>query len=171
MKTKLLLTSFQTWLDRQTYNSSDRLLAMVEKWEFAETELVLLRQLPVDVELATQKAIAAIKSFQPQGIICCGMAESRQQLTIETNATCGDDCLYTQIDVNKLVRQLSHTSLSHDAGKFVCEGLYYQILNFLHLSYRELPCIFVHVPLLSAQNLPAIEGDFKHIVKFVSKLT
>ena len=167
---KLLLTSFQTWLDRQTYNSSDRLLAMAEQWQFDAVELAFLRQLPVDTKLASQRAIAAIETFQPQGIICCGMAESRQNLTIESNATYQNDCIYTQVDLEALIKYLSNTTISHDAGKFVCEGLYYQILNFLRFSLLKIPCIFVHVPLLTERNLPAIERDFKYILDSVSKL-
>ncbi|MGV2826415.1 pyroglutamyl-peptidase I family protein [Myxosarcina sp. GI1(2024)] len=167
MKNKLLLTSFQTWLDRQEYNSSDRLLATVEEWKFPRAELVLLRRLPVDTQLASQKAIAAIEAIQPQGIICCGMAESRQYLTIESNATCRDDCIYTQVDLEKLIEQLFNTTVSDDAGKFVCEGLYYQILSFLRSVRRDLPCIFVHVPLLTEDNLSNIERDFKSILQFV----
>lgn len=168
------------------------------------TSLTLLRQLPVNVPEASRRVIAKIEELQPDGIICCGMAESRTKLTVESCATCGyasyrgslySYCLYmcrflglkglqyflqgllaistqsdsrlikTSVDLEKLVAGLAGTEISHDAGKFVCEGLYYQVLKYLRERKLNISCIFVHVPVLTPDNLPGIVADFQLIIK------
>ena len=166
---KLLLTSFQTWLPHQKSNSSDDLIAIVEKQPCDFASLFCLRQLPVNIEQASKKAIATIEQIQPDGIICCGMAESRKYLTIESNAVYKDQCLYTSINLPDLVDLLTDTTISNDAGKFVCEGLYYQVLNYIQFSQKHIPCLFVHVPKLNSSNLQIIQQDFNSILSYLSQ--
>lgn len=164
MKTKFLLTSFQTWLPHQKSNSSEDLLEIIQKQNNSFVDLFFLRNLPVDLKLASQKVISEIESIHPDAIICCGMAESRNKLTIESNATCKDKCLYTSVNLTELTKKLMVTEISHDAGKFVCEGLYYQVLKYIQSLENKIPCIFVHVPLLNQSNLNLIQRDFHDII-------
>lgn len=162
MHEKILLTSFQTWMPHQTSNASDDLLELVAKSD--STSLTFLRQLPVNVSEAASRVISQIEELQPKAIICCGMAECRQILTVESCA-CGEGLDYrTSVDLDKLVAALSVTEISHDAGKFVCEGLYYEVLKYLSCQFN-IPCIFVHVPVLTAENLPSILADFLVIIE------
>ena len=163
---KLLFTSFQTWLPHQKSNSSDELLAIIQEQKNFSASGYFLRQLPVDREIASQKAIATINQIKPQGIICCGMAESRQELTIEYCARDGEQCLYTKVDLEDLVSNLAHTSISHDAGKFVCESLYFNILSHIQISDLEMPCIFVHVPVFTSGNTDILLQDFESIISY-----
>ena len=166
MPNKLLLTSFQTWLPHQNSNSSDDLLEIIE--ERADLDrYVFLRKLPVDTETAALKVIKTIETIKPKCVVCCGMAESRSQLTVESNAKCDRDCRFTRINVTELITRTDNTKISHDAGKFVCEGLYYQILNYLETNNLNISCVFVHVPRLKADNIKAIEQDFRAIINFL----
>jgi pyroglutamyl-peptidase len=171
MTKKILLTSFQTWLPHQVSNSSDDLLAILEAQPLATTSLHFLRQLPVDIELASQKAIATLQALQPDVTLCCGMAESRDRLTLESNATWGNRELYTSLDLEQLVVKLSSTYISHDAGKFVCEGLYYRVLSHLQRHHPQGHALFVHVPLLTSTNLPRILRDFQLLLEAISSST
>ena len=162
MSEKILLTSFQTWLPHQPSNSSDELLIEV-KALFPPTSL-FLRQLPVDITKASERTIAAIEELQPEAIVCCGMAESRYRLSIESNATWTDDRLETSVNLEPLVAGLLNTTISHNAGKFVCEGLYYQVLRYLRSS-QDRRCVFIHVPALTPTNLPSIVKDFQAIAE------
>lgn len=165
-KMTLLLTSFTTWLNHQKSNSSNDLLEMIERTNIHDC--YYLKQLPVEIEAASEKAIAIIQQIQPSAIICCGMAESRERLSIESNARCGGNCLHTVVNLPQLLSCLSHTSISHDAGQFVCEGLYYQILHYLRSPNSTIPCLFVHVPILTTNNQAAILQDFEAILNFFS---
>jgi len=165
MTAKIILTSFDTWMPHQTSNASDDLLAKVAR-DFDSDCLIFVRKLPVDYQIAPQQTIAHIKQVQPDGVICCGMAESRQLLTVESQAVSGQSCLKTIVNLQQLVADLPSTEISHDAGQFVCEALYYAVLNFLKNSGQpEIPAIFVHVPLLHPDNIEAIATDFWAIVQ------
>ncbi len=169
MKSKILLTSFQTWLDHHQSNSSDDLLELLQQQNFNDVSLSFLRHLPVDIQSASEQVISKIKSLEPDAIICCGMAESRKKLTIEANATCQTDCLYTSIKLPELIDRLSFTDISQDAGKFVCEGLYYQVLKYTQSLSQNIPCIFVHVPILNESNINLIQQDSLLIIKYINK--
>ncbi|MEM8674199.1 MAG: peptidase C15 [Cyanobacteria bacterium P01_G01_bin.67] len=170
MKSKILLTSFQTWLDHQKSNSSDDLLEILQQQNNDFVSLYFLRQLPVDVQLATQQVISQIQTLEPDGIICCGMAEKRKKLSIESQATCNNQCLYTLVNISELIQQLSITELSQDAGKFVCEGLYYQVLKYTQSLAPKIPCIFIHVPILNKSNQDLIHTDFNSIIEYMKQI-
>ncbi|WP_293149206.1 MULTISPECIES: peptidase C15 [unclassified Microcoleus] len=164
MTNKILLTSFNTWLSHQKSNSSDDLLAKISRIQSLPDSLTYLRKLPVDFQEAPNLAIAQINKIQPDIIICCGMAESRQKLTVESCACCDTDILKTKVNLEPLVADLCTTEISHEAGKYVCEALYYAVLK--HIRNAQLPakCIFVHVPILTLENSDKIVGDFLSIV-------
>ena len=165
MATKILLTSFTTWLPHQKSNASDDLLAAMQKEYPSNISFSWLRKLPVNTPQASIFTINKIEEIGPHGVICCGMAESRSQLTIESRASCGQKLLSTDVDLEALIATLSHTEISHEAGKFVCEGLYYNVLH--HLKKRQLDClaIFVHVPLLTKEKSPQVKEDFQLILQ------
>ncbi len=167
MSPQLLLTSFQTWLPHQKSNSADDLLKIIQKQPVYAHLCHFLRKLPVNTELAAQQVIKSIKTQNPQGIICCGMAESRDELTLESNARCDKDCLVTNVQLDNLVTCLNNTKISHDAGNFVCEGLYYQVLRYLYTEKTDIPCIFVHIPVLNPNNKENIQQDFIKIVRLI----
>ncbi|MEG4105776.1 pyroglutamyl-peptidase I family protein [Microcoleus sp. S13_C5] len=160
MTAKILLTSFDTWLPHQKSNSSDDLLAKISQRKSLPDSLIFLRKLPVDFQLAPNLAIAQINQLQPDTIICCGMAESRQKLTVESCACCARDILKTAVNLEPLVADLAATEISHEAGKFVCEALYYAVLKHLGDSQLSSKCIFVHVPILTDENTDKIVADF-----------
>ncbi len=165
MTNKILLTSFDTWLPHQKSNSSDDLLAKISQIQSLPYSLTFLQKLPVDFQEAPNLAIAQINQLQPDTIICCGMAESRKKLTVESCACCdGGDILKTAVDLEPLVADLAATEISHEAGKFVCEALYYGVLKHLADSPMTAQCIFVHVPILTPNNTDKIVGDFLSIV-------
>lgn len=168
MTNKILLTSFDTWLPHHKSNSSDDLLAKISQIQSLPYSLTFLQKLPVDSELAPNLAIAQINQLQPDTIICCGMAESRQKLTVESCACSNKDILKTAVNLEPLVADLAATEISHEAGKFVCEALYYAVLKHLADAQMTAKCIFVHVPILTPDNTDKIVGDF---VSIVNRLT
>jgi pyroglutamyl-peptidase len=163
---KILFTSFDTWMPHQKSNASDDLLVKIAQQDWFADSFILLRKLPVDPEAAPKEAIAKINQVQPDAVICCGMAESRQKLTVESQAFSGENCQKTCVHLPQLIAGLPNTEISHDAGKFVCEALYYAVLNYLQTQANPpIPCIFVHVPLLHPANIEAIATDFRAIVQ------
>ncbi|HAJ61398.1 MAG TPA: peptidase C15 [Cyanobacteria bacterium UBA8543] len=162
---KILLTSFETWLPHQKSNSSDDLLMEVANTDSIFHSLTFLRHLPVDTPQASDRAIAKINELQPDIIICCGMAESRLNLTVESNAIYGDTTLKTPVNFKRVLDGSMGTTISHDAGKFVCEGLYYSVLNHLQKNEMKSQGLFVHVPVLTRNNVAGILADFELIMQ------
>ncbi|AFZ03286.1 hypothetical protein [Calothrix sp. PCC 6303] len=173
MTKRFLLTSFDTWLQNQKSNSSDDLLKAVSELNFFPYDLHFLRKLPVDIPQASHEVIAKIAKLHPEYILCCGMAATRSKLSLEANArsssvVCLDEpeiILYPILDLQKLVPDSATIEISHDCGKFVCEGLYYSVLNYLLRSQINSRCIFVHVPILTEANLPGILEDFLLVIR------
>ena len=162
MNRKILFTSFTTWLPHQKSNSSDDLLQEILNLRDRDS---FLRQLPVDIELASNLAIARIAELEPDIIICCGMAESRNQLTVEAKASDREIVLNTQVNLPQLIAGIDSVEISYDAGKFVCEGLYYSILKYLQSSQLSSHCIFVHIPILNPENFTDVKSSFLTIVQ------
>ncbi|MEA5513254.1 peptidase C15 [Nodularia sp. UHCC 0506] len=164
MAKRILLTSFEVWLSDQLSNSSDDLLLEVIKDDLLPHDLKFLRRLPVDIHLASLQVIQTISELQPDYIICCGMATNRTKLSLEAVASCGESVLPTTVNLEKLVAGTTAIEISHDCGKFVCNGLYYAVLNYLCQNQLATPCIFVHVPVLNSENLPVVLADFLLII-------
>ncbi|PPS41571.1 peptidase C15 [Chroococcidiopsis sp. TS-821] len=175
MPSQILLTSFTTWLPHQKSNSSDDLIAKIDELYLTNSTLQLplltvLRKLPVDTQQASKIVISKITEIQPTAIICCGMAESRTQLTVESHAACGDVVLRSPLDLEHLIAELSITQISHDAGKFVCEGLYFAVLDYITTQKLNSHCLFVHVPILTEDNMQKVIKDFILIIQKMALL-
>ena len=163
MGCRLLLTSFTTWKPEQVTNSSDDVLLALEQVGLPAS-IALLRKIPVDFAIAPQRAIAHFEALQPQGIICFGMAERRDRLDLERRAIGDTLVLETSLDLEALKQDLPFTTISDDAGRFVCNGLYLAMLQFLEHRYPDRFALFVHVPILTLENRDAILHDVWAII-------
>jgi pyroglutamyl-peptidase len=163
---KILLTSFQTWLPHQKSNSSDDLLAQIEKIDLQEKELIFLRNLPVDIKQASYLTIEKIKEIKPNLVICCGMAEKNSHLQLESMAFFENKHYQTKLNLELLTKNLTLTKISNNAGKFVCEGLYFHVLEYLE-NFENTKGLFIHVPILNKDNSPIIIQDFVKILNLL----
>ncbi|MGA1600910.1 MAG: peptidase C15 [Prochlorothrix sp.] len=200
-----LLTSFDIWLTHHTHNSSDQVLGLLVQQQRLPADCQLLRCLPVEIEGAFGAVQAAIEQFQPDFVICCGMAEGRSSLDLEQQAI---DCpiqasaenpsaddgmagnphprrdwgqnarqnsshtprsedfqenprvLQTQINLVSLIPDLTQTCISTDAGRFVCNGLYFRVLDWIDRHRSASQALFIHVPCITPDNEAAIVADF-----------
>ncbi|HTL87846.1 MAG TPA: peptidase C15 [Leptolyngbya sp.] len=159
---KILLTSFATWKKHQRSNASEDLIQAVLERDRFDQNCYFLRNLPVDFELAPKLVIEKITEIQPDVTICCGMAENRSRLSIESTGKFHSKILRSRLDLASLVESTIATEISHDAGNFVCNYLYYRVLKSLEAQPQH--CVFVHVPILTASNLETIVQDFLEIV-------
>ncbi|UBF23944.1 peptidase C15 [Kovacikia minuta CCNUW1] len=165
MSKTILFTSFDIWKPRHVSNSSDDLLVELMKRDLLPEGAHLLRKLPVDFQLAPEQVIAKINELNPQWIVCCGMAEKRKLLAIESNGKSQEEVLETAIDVHRLVKGSVMTRVSHNAGKFVCNALYYSILKHIQNHQLDSQCVFIHVPVLTETNRMQLLQDFSMIIK------
>lgn len=174
--TKLLFTSFRTWLPGQPSNSGDDLLALAAA-HLPRGAVLLLRGLPVDTAKAAGLVQRAIRRHKPDVVVLCGMASRRRKLSVEVRARRRQTTrrtgrrgseFRTGVDVAALVRGLAFTRVSRDAGRFVCEGLYHETLAWLNRQGSTTRCVFVHVPVLRDANRSRALKDFREMVKRLS---
>jgi pyroglutamyl-peptidase len=162
----ILLTSFATWSPHQRHNSSDQLVEIIAQDATLAPYLAILRQLPVNLPTARSLTIYKWQQLRPALLICCGMAESRSQLSLETQGVWGELVLKTSLDLDRLAAELPHTIISYDAGRFVCNSLYHAMLNYLK-RYPAHKTLFVHVPLLTNQNREQIVAEFRRLLEIL----
>jgi len=159
----ILISTFDTWETHHISNASDDLLKLFLEGE--AHSLDVLRGIPVDFELAPRKVLQAVDRLKPRALICCGMAEERSRLNVESTAVLGEELLQTSLDLKMLTAGLPMTEISHDAGRFVCNTLYYKTLEYLSGREEECHCIFIHVPLLTEANRDQLLADFTTIIE------
>ena len=158
----ILLTSFQTWLPHQRSNASDDLLQLLVDRAALPAPCILLRKLPVDFEVAPARVRAAVRDHQPAAVICLGMAEGRSRLALEQFGRCGRHAIATSFDLDAIAHGTGATETSDDAGTYVCNDLYYKLL----CDHRRggPPVLFIHVPVLTEPNTPAITADGSRLI-------
>ncbi len=156
----ILITSFQSWRAHQPSNSSDDLLAALQKRGQLPADSLWLRQVPVSFELAPIRAIGEIYRTRPRAVICCGMAERRIYLSVEQQASRARTTLTTTIDLPLLLQNTRFSTISYDAGTYVCNHLYYSVLEHSSKQSWKLPAIFIHVPVLHPGSQQFVLNDF-----------
>lgn len=174
MAKQILITTFDVWLPHHCSNASDDLIAELLKHKLLPTQVTLLRKVVVDYELTLAAIFPVLEQLRPDLILCCGMAESRTAMTVESCAKHEGEVLQTAIDLDELVQGLKLTHISHDAGNFVCNHLYYHVLKaMLSSSPRGVSteqklssqCLFIHVPPLTPENSTLLMSDFMQILQ------
>jgi pyroglutamyl-peptidase len=168
MNREILITSFTTWEPHQPSNAADDLLQrfIEEKGDRHH----YLRHLPVDFTLAPRRVIETFEEIRPRVLVCCGMAEERTRLNVESRAVLDERSLETGIDLVRLTEDLAMTDISHDTGRFVCNTLYYRSLEHLNAQESEHHCLFIHVPVLTEENAKALTQDFVRIIARLAAL-
>lgn len=169
MTSPILITTFSTWKAQHTSNSSDELLQLLIERNVGTFHS--LRKLPVDFELAPRQVLHSFNALLPRMVVCCGMAEERTRLSIESRAILDDQAVETRVNLEALTADLAITEISHDAGDFVCNTLYFRVLAHLHSRQQLHDSIFVHVPLLTAENREQLAADFTTILERLEEMT
>lgn len=191
MSSPILITTFQPWRAHQRSNSSDDLVEEMQKRGLMPPDAVWLRQLPVSYDLAPMRVKSEIMRLQPRVVICCGMAEKRLQLSVErqakrmsqthlTNASKAhnfvsksalvehDSILQTAIDVDGLIAGTLLSEVSEDAGTYVCNHLYYNVLMLVDKVSWKMSGVFIHIPVLNPDNKTFLLQD---LLKIVTRLS
>jgi pyroglutamyl-peptidase len=164
MSKTVLITSFTTWKSNQPSNAADDLLEALVKTRSLLPSVYLLRQLPVNTPVAKDMAIAQITQLQPQVMLCCGMAETRSKLSLESRAIVGLQTLHTSMQLPELMQDLTCTEISDDAGQFVCNSFYFSMMDYFKSNNLSCQCLFIHVPILTHANRSQILMDFCKIL-------
>ena len=163
----LLLTFFEPF-GGDTVNASARaaelLPTRIRAWS------VVKQELPVVFGLAGERCCALIDALRPEAVLMLGQAGGRNAVTPELAARNhrwaripdnagrsplgepvipgGEDALFATLPVEAMTEAIRAAgipaALSTDAGRYVCNDLYYSVLS--HLRGSGVRGAFVHVP-------------------------
>ena len=168
----ILVTGFEPF-DGETMNPTEMILNRLP--EMIGSHLIRKTLLPVDFERAPALAVNMYNIFSPDAVLMLGQAGGRSAVTPETTAKNlmnaripdnsgfrpenqpvikgGHDALYSTLPLEMILESLTALGIpcevSDDAGEFVCNALFYRMLN--HAS-RKIPTGFIHVPFLPEQG-------------------
>ncbi len=137
---------------------------------------IWLSQVPVNFEIAPIRVINAMYRLRPRAVVCCGMAEKRAYLSLEQQGKGADQNLQTSLDLANLLEDTRLSEISYDAGNYVCNALYYRVLEAIqkrtifHPSggVNAIPCLFVHVPVLEASTQVWVQTDMHSVLNKLS---
>lgn len=126
---------------------------------------VWLSQVPVNYQTAPIQVLGEIYRCRPRAVVCCGMAEKRVCLSLEQQAKKQKNYLQTQLDLTDLLADTRFSEVSYDAGDYVCNHLYYSVLEAIDSGKIDTSCLFVHVPMLTAHTWPLVQSDLSAVLK------
>jgi pyroglutamyl-peptidase len=151
----VLITGFEPW-GSESENPSGRLAL-----EFGG------RVLPVDYRAAGRALLGLVRKERPGALLMLGLGPDRTQISLEAAALNVDHCeaepyrvwrrpiakgplvLRSRLPIDRMYRRLVRAripvAVSHHAGTFICNHVFY-----LGLARTRIPCGFVHVPRLGA---------------------
>ncbi|MGB5974575.1 MAG: hypothetical protein WBG38_14720 [Nodosilinea sp.] len=167
----MLLTTFAPWRAHQPSNSADDLVAHLQRNLLLPPNAVVMRHLPVSFELAPIRVVAKLVELRPSVVVCCGMAEGRSHLHLERYGRMGELTLETTLPLEKLIAVTHLTGISDCAGNYVCNHLYYRLLEAIARHRWPTQAVFVHIPPLTPATQPLLARDLALILKQLSQPT
>jgi len=170
----LLVTGFEPF-GEEAINPSALAAELVQVPGVKKQVLIL----PTEFNRCTIPVIAAIRQYQPKWVVMLGQASGRTQVTPERLAVNLDDASIPdnagqqpqeqQISSNAPVAYFSTlpirdmvvamraegvpAQISNTAGTYVCNHLFYKVMDFLVSSGQQTRAGFIHIPLLPNQVL------------------
>ncbi|MES2476834.1 MAG: pyroglutamyl-peptidase I [Verrucomicrobiota bacterium] len=165
---KILVTAFGPFAGRS--ENASMLVLHELKLRFPE---IRTRILPVDAVVAPSRLKQALRSLRPDAVVMLGEAAGSKTIRLETrawnemdfripdiagrliaarpiredgpnslNSTLPLDLIFTSLDAD------GHpVSTSNDAGRYLCNQVFYQTMDYLVGHDMEIPAGFIHLPL------------------------
>lgn len=130
------------------------------------------RVLPVEYVRSVRLLLEWVEKLQPAAVICTGLSAVADSMKIERTAVNEDDCASpdnageirtrraifpgapktrgSTLAVDAILRECKDRNLpvtaSRSAGRYVCNHVFYSLLQTLRGQRRRIPAGFIHVP-------------------------
>ncbi len=173
----LLLTAFEPFAG-ETINPSFEVAKAIQKLTFANAEVQTLL-LPVDRFQAIELALKRIREEKPDVVILLGEGSRRFRITPERVAINVDDfripdntgnqpkgeaivegapvgyfsTLPIYAIVDSLIKAKIPAAISNTAGTYLCNRLFYCVMNFLAIEKLSTKAGFIHLPYIHQQTI------------------
>lgn len=172
----ILLTGFEPF-DRETINPSWELVQRFAERSFGDHYQVQVAQLACEFGNAIDQLVDLLDRHQPEIVVCIGQAGGRADFSIERVAINLDDAripdnagaqpidqsivadgpaaYFSSLPLKKIIRKLRDhgipTNISHTAGTYVCNHVFYGLMHYANTHPQLRHAGFVHIPYLPAQ--------------------
>ncbi len=172
---KILLTGFDPFGGETINPSWQAVCKTAEKINFAVVKTLLI---PTEYYTSVKTAVSAIERFSPDVVICVGQAGGRASVNIEriavniadsdhadnagvclhtVNCPNGPEKLCTLLPVQNMADAINSVGLpalvSDNAGRFVCNHLFYGLLKYVSDNKLPINVGFIHVPFVPEQTI------------------
>jgi pyroglutamyl-peptidase len=138
---------------------------------------VVTKEIPTVFGKAINSLKSSIEEINPELVICVGQAGGRSTITPERVAINIDDAripdnennqpidaeivpggpsaYFSSLPVKAIVQKMNENgipaSVSNTAGTFVCNHIFYGLMNYLDTSAKDIRSGFIHIPFLPEQ--------------------
>ncbi|MEH7418821.1 pyroglutamyl-peptidase I [Neobacillus drentensis] len=172
---KILVTGFEPF-GGEPVNPALEAVKLLNGKEITGYEVVT-REIPTVFGKAIFSLIESIDEINPDMVICVGQAGGRSTITPERVAINVDDAritdnennqpidaeiipggpaaYFSKLPVKAMVKLMNENgipaSVSNTAGTFVCNHLFYGLMNVLDTSDKDIRGGFIHIPFLPEQ--------------------
>jgi pyroglutamyl-peptidase I len=170
---KILLTAFEPF-GKDSVNSSLEAMLQVSPPE----GITLIRKtVPTVFGECVRAAVDSIRMYSPDAVISLGQAAGRKAVTPEKvainlrDARIPDNAgfqpknepidpeapaaFFSSIPILRMAERIQSAGIfceiSNTAGTFVCNDLFFGLLNHLEKTHSSIPCGFIHVPCIPEQ--------------------
>lgn len=174
---KLLLTAFEPFAG-ETINPSFEVAKAIEHLSFRDAEVQTL-PLPVDRFQAIELALKRISEFHPDFIILLGEGSRRFRINPERVAINVDDfripdntgnqpkgesiiegapaAYFSTLSIYAIVERLIAAkipaAISNTAGTYLCNRLFYSVMNYIAVNNLPIKSGFIHLPYVHEQTI------------------
>jgi len=174
----ILITGFEPF-SGGTINASWEAAQRLEGWRHGQYTAAA-RLMPCAYESSVKELIRAIETLRPDALLMTGQAARRAAVCVERFAHNLDDAVAPDNDgvlrravrisrsapewleaaapVRTIARAIKEAGIparvSTNAGRFVCNHLYFGALQYLSDKRLAIPAVFVHLPLTPEQMPP-----------------
>ncbi|WP_258728556.1 pyroglutamyl-peptidase I [Bacillus atrophaeus] len=177
MKPKVLLTGFDPF-GGETVNPAWEAVKQLNG-EDAEHAVIVSEQVPTVFKKSLKILRQTIHKHQPDIVICVGQAGGRMQITPERVAINLDDAripdnegnqpidepisengpaaYWTGLPIKRIVEHMKENgvpaAVSHTAGTFVCNHLFYGLMDEINKNAPRIKGGFIHIPYIPEQTI------------------
>ena len=169
----ILVTAFEPFGGEKTNASYEAVRLLLEEFSGFAVRKELL---PVVFGKAGERVVSLVEELKPSLVLCTGVAGGRKAVTPEKIAVnwrqaripdnernqpeaeridpAGPDGIFSGLPVERIAEKLREkgylAEVSYTAGTYVCNDVFYLLMNHLWKTGREIPAGFIHVPPESA---------------------
>ena len=194
---KILLTGFNSFSGVRVNPSELVVRAIAERSRQGRVEIIT-EVLPTEYAAATRKLRGLIRKHRPDAILCLGVAQRRETISLERVALNlddeptadnagvvrrgskiargGPDLYWSTLPLATLERALKRQRgtgriravISNHAGAFLCNHVFYIARHETARRHRPVPCGFIHLPGLRGSKANR-ERQLRHVIHAVER--